>query len=52
MNFSEVGEEMMDAIVRILHLFSIIGQDPEKLYKKVMDHNRTRERRWNTKRGA
>jgi len=51
-DYYKVGEELVDALVRLLHLLSILKQDPEQLYKKVMDNNRQREKRWNTERGA
>jgi NTP pyrophosphatase (non-canonical NTP hydrolase) len=51
-DISFVGEELMDAIIRILHLLSILDQDPEQLYREIMRHNRERPERWNTVRGG
>ncbi len=51
-NHDEVGEELVDAVVRILHLLSVLGQDPDALFLKIMKHNWERPNRWNTVRGG
>jgi len=51
-DYEVVGEELVDAMVRILHLLSVMDQDPEQLFQKVMAYNRTRPNRWNTVRGG
>lgn len=48
----EVSEELADALIRILHLFSVLGQDPEALYRKKMEKNWERPYRYNTMRGG
>lgn len=47
-----VGEELADALIRILHLFSVLGLDPEALYQKKMEKNWERPYRYNTMRGG
>jgi len=47
-----VGEELVDAIIRILHLCSTLGVDPEALYQHKMALNWERPRRYNTARGG
>jgi NTP pyrophosphatase (non-canonical NTP hydrolase) len=51
-DYEEVGEELIDALIRILHLFSTIKEDPDKLFIKVMKQNWERPNRWNTVRGG
>lgn len=48
----KVGEELIDAIIRILHLLSALGVDPEELYQKKMAKNWTRPYRYGTVRGG
>jgi len=48
----KVGEELIDAIIRILHLLSALGVDAEELYEKKMAKNRTRPYRYGTVRGG
>jgi len=47
-----VGEELVDAIIRILHLCSTLGVDPEALYQHKMSLNWERPYRYNTARGG
>jgi NTP pyrophosphatase (non-canonical NTP hydrolase) len=47
-----VGEELVDAIIRILHLCSALGVDPEALYQHKMALNWERPHRYNTVRGG
>lgn len=51
-SYDEVGEELVDAIIRILHLLSVIEQDPDKLFIRIMEQNWSRPNRWNTVRGG
>lgn len=48
----KVGEELIDAIIRILHLLSALGVDPEELYQKKMAKNWARPYRYGTVRGG
>lgn len=48
----EVGEELADALIRILHLFSVLGLDTEAVYRKKMEKNWERPYRYNTTRGG
>ena len=50
--FQAVGEELIDAVIRILHLFSALGVDPEELYEKKMALNWERPYKYNTARGG
>jgi NTP pyrophosphatase (non-canonical NTP hydrolase) len=47
-----VGEELIDAIIRILHLLSALGLDAEKLYQEKMARNWERPYRYGTVRGG
>jgi len=47
-----VGEELIDAIIRILHLLSALGLDAEKLYQEKMAKNWERPYRYGTARGG
>jgi len=47
-----VGEELIDAVIRILHLCSTLGVDPEALYQRKMALNWERPHRYNTARGG
>lgn len=47
-----VGEELIDAVIRILHLCSALGVDPEALYQHKMALNWERPHRYNTVRGG
>ena len=47
-----VGEELIDAIIRIFHLLSALEQDAEALYQKKMAKNWNRPYKYNTVRGG
>ncbi|MBL7183167.1 MAG: hypothetical protein ISS50_01825 [Anaerolineae bacterium] len=47
-----MGEELIDAIIRILHLLSALGLDAEKLYQEKMTRNWERPYRYGTVRGG
>ncbi|MBU0490850.1 MAG: hypothetical protein KKA73_08610 [Chloroflexi bacterium] len=47
-----VGEELIDTIIRILHLLSALDQDAEALFRRVMDRNWERPHKYNTVRGG
>jgi NTP pyrophosphatase (non-canonical NTP hydrolase) len=51
-DLEEVGEELIDAIIRILHLLSALGVDAEQLYQQKMEKNWARPYRYNTVRGG
>jgi NTP pyrophosphatase (non-canonical NTP hydrolase) len=48
----KVGEELIDAIIRILHLLSALGVDAEELFQRKMEKNWARPYRYNTVRGG
>lgn len=50
--YEVVARELTDALVRLLHLLSVLGQDPDALYGDVMASNRRRPLRWNSARGG
>ncbi len=47
-----VGEELVDAIIRILHLMSALDLDTEKLFEEKMKKNWERPYKYNTVRGG
>jgi len=47
-----VGEELIDAVIRILHLLSALDLDPEKLYQEKMAENWERPYKYGTVRGG
>ena len=47
-----VGEELVDATIRILHLLSALDQDAEALYQRKMARNWERPYKYNTVRGG
>lgn len=47
-----VGEELADAIIRILHLMSALNLDAEKLFDEKMERNWQRPFKYNTVRGG
>ncbi len=51
-SLEKVGEELTDAVIRILHLMSALGLDADVLYRRVMDRNWQRPVRYNTVRGG
>ncbi|MFZ5919372.1 MAG: MazG nucleotide pyrophosphohydrolase domain-containing protein [Chloroflexota bacterium] len=50
-SYDEVGTELADAIIRILHLCSALGVDIETLFQAKMDKNWQRPYRYNLARG-
>lgn len=48
----EVGEELIDAIIRILHLLSVLGLNPDELFEEKMRKNWARPYKYNTARGG
>lgn len=50
-SYDEVGTELADAIIRILHLCSALGVDIESLYQAKMAQNWQRPYRYNLARG-
>jgi NTP pyrophosphatase (non-canonical NTP hydrolase) len=50
-DYDEVGTELADAIIRILHLCSALGVDIEALYQAKMVKNWQRPYRYNVVRG-
>ena len=50
-DYDEVGTELADAIIRILHLCSALGVDIETLYQAKMAKNWQRPYRYNLVRG-
>lgn len=51
-DLEKVGEELIDAIIRILHLLSALEMDAEELYQRKMERNWARPYRYNTVRGG
>jgi len=51
-SLDEVGEELIDAIIRILHLLSVLDADAEELYQDKMQKNWARPHRFGTVRGG
>lgn len=51
-DLEKVGEELIDAIIRILHLLSALEMDAEELYQRKMEKNWARPHRYNTVRGG
>ena len=47
-----MGEELIDAIIRILHLLSALDLDAEKLFQQKMAENWERPYRYGTVRGG
>ncbi len=47
-----VGEELIDAIIRILHLVSALGLDAGTLFEAKMARNWERPYKYNTQRGG
>ncbi len=47
-----VGEELIDAIIRILHLVSALGLDADALFDAKMARNWQRPYKYNTQRGG
>lgn len=51
-SIEHVGEELIDAIIRILHLMSALGLDADKLFQDKMQKNWERPHKYNTVRGG
>lgn len=51
-SFDHIGEELIDAIIRILHLCSALNLDAEALYQAKMARNWERPYKYNTVRGG
>ncbi len=47
-----IGEELADAIIRILHLMSALNLDAEQLFQDKMKRNWERPYKYNTARGG
>ncbi len=47
-----VGEELIDAIIRILHLLSVLNLDADQLFDDKMKKNWERPYKYNTVRGG
>nr|MBC7245902.1 hypothetical protein [Chloroflexota bacterium] len=48
----KVGEELIDAVIRILHLLSALGLDAEELFEHKMEVNWSRPYKYGTVRGG
>jgi NTP pyrophosphatase (non-canonical NTP hydrolase) len=48
----KVGEELIDAVIRILHLLSALDVDAEDLFQHKMEINWSRPRKFGTVRGG
>lgn len=51
-SIEHLGEELTDAIIRILHLMSALNLDAEELFKDKMKKNWERPYKYNTVRGG
>lgn len=51
-SMEHIGEELTDAIIRILHLMSALDLDAEKLFQEKMKKNWDRPFKYNTVRGG
>jgi NTP pyrophosphatase (non-canonical NTP hydrolase) len=51
-SMESVGEELIDAIIRIFHLLSALDQDAESLFRQKMAKNWNRPYKYNTVRGG
>lgn len=47
-----VGEELIDAVIRLLHLISVLGLNPDDLFDDKMKRNWERPHKYNTVRGG
>ena len=47
-----VGEELIDAVIRILHLLSVLDLNPDDLFDDKMKKNWARPHKYNTVRGG
>jgi len=48
----EVGEELIDTLIRIFHLLSALDLDAEAIYERKMAKNWERPHKYNTVRGG
>lgn len=48
----QIGDELIDAVIRILHLLSALGLDAEQLFERKMEINWSRPHRYGTVRGG
>ena len=48
----QVGEELIDTVIRILHLISVLGLNPDALFDEKMKRNWERPYKYNTVRGG
>ena len=51
-SLEEVGEELIDTVIRVFHLISAMGLDGDELFEKKMEKNWSRPRLYNTERGG
>lgn len=51
-SMEHLGEELTDAIIRILHLMSALNLDAEELFQEKMKKNWERPYKYNTVRGG
>ena len=51
-SLDKVGEELTDAIIRILHLLSALNLDADDLFERKMAVNWSRPTKFNTARGG
>jgi len=51
-SMEKVGEELIDATIRIFHLLSALDLDSEALFQSKMAHNWSRPYKYNTARGG
>ncbi len=51
-SMDHVGEELIDAVIRILHLLSALGLEPDALFDDKMKRNWERPYKYNTVRGG
>ena len=51
-SLEKVGEELIDAIIRILHLVSALNLDAEELFQRKMEINWSRPHKFGTVRGG
>jgi len=52
LSLEEVGEELIDAIIRIFHLLSALDLDADALFSEKMARNWHRPHKYNTVRGG
>ena len=52
LSFEEVGEELIDAVIRIFHLVSALDLDTDAIFDAKMAKNWKRPHKYNTVRGG